>query len=67
VGSVSAYGRLQVTANWASLSFVSDGRAHVLTLDAADPSSPSATVLRLDTDGVRVLSGSLPSRSVTVK
>jgi hypothetical protein len=65
--TVTRFGILQTAEDWASVSFVNEGRAIVATIDLDDPSLNRKAALIVETDGKPTFRGSLPSNSVTIR
>jgi len=61
------FGVLQVSGDWASVTFENAGHAMRATIDRGDPRSVGAAILVMHADDQEVFRGSLPLSAVTIK
>ena len=61
------FGVLQVSGDWASVTFENAGHAIRATIDLGDPKNTGAASLVMHADDQEVFRGSLPSAGVRIK
>jgi hypothetical protein len=61
------FGVLQVSGDWASVTFANAGHAIRATIDRGDPKNPGAATFVMHADDQEVLRGSLSAASVVIK
>jgi N-acyl-D-amino-acid deacylase len=67
VATATRFGVLQVTEDWASVSFVNAGRAMAVTVDMAEPSLRRKAAVIIETDGELTFRSTMPSDAVSIK
>jgi N-acyl-D-aspartate/D-glutamate deacylase len=61
------FGVLQVSGDWASVTFVNAGHAVRATIDRGDPKNPGGATFVMHADDQEVVRGTLPSATVVIK
>jgi N-acyl-D-amino-acid deacylase len=67
VATATRFGVLQVTEDWASVSFVNAGRAMAVTVDMGEPSLRRKAAVIIETDGELTFRSTMPSDAVSIK